>query len=105
MFTGIIYNRPYSELTEVGVPYALSGMLAEYEQKMATASPEEQQFLTQQKDFYAQYYTDDEYAVNPESYLMGISRANAVELFFTAMALLVCALGGVIGGVVNGRRG
>ena len=104
MFTGIIYNRPYSELTEVGVPYALSGMLAEYEQKMATASPEEQQFLTQQKDFYAQYYTDDEYAVNPESYLMGISRANAVELFFTALSLLICAVGGAVACIANLRR-
>ena len=79
-------------------------MLAEYEMKMATASPEEQQFLTQQKDFYAQYYTDDEYAVNPESYLMGISRANAVELFFTALSLLICAVSGAVACIANLRR-
>lgn len=94
VFTGLIYNRPYSQLSEVGAPYTLSGMLAEYEMKMAIASPVEREFLTQRKEFYAQHYTDAVYEVNPESFLMGVSRANAVELFFTAMAMLVCAVGG-----------
>ena len=94
--TGLIYNRTYSQLSEVGASYTLSGMLAEYEMKMATASPEEQQFLTQKKAMYEHYYTDMEYEVNPESFLMNVSRANAVELFFTALSLLICAVGGAV---------